>query len=422
MATNLVEKPDPATGVGRSRSAIVIGAGVVGVATAYALARRGMAVTLIDSRAEAGQGTSFANGAQLSYVYTDALANPSLLRRAPGLLLGLDPVFRMRVPTDLGYLRWLLRFVRNMSGSHFRQNTLEGLRLGLESRVAMHRLLEQHAFEFGHVTNGKLNLYDDARAFAATRGLVELKRAAGAIQQLLTAGEARDVEPALAARAQLFAGAVYSPQEEVGDPYRFCNGLMGVLKRHYGADIRLGTEIQAIDEARGGAVVTARGERIEAGIVVLCAGIESRHFLGQLGLRGTLVPMKGYSFTAPKGAAAPGASITDVARKFVICPLNGAIRVAGGADLGAPDNAVVRADLERLVGTARDILPQAADYSQAGSGWAGLRSMTASSLPVIRRIGPRLALNVGHGTLGWTFAMGSAERLASMVLEPQGMQ
>lgn len=402
------------------RSAIVVGAGVVGVSSAYALARRGVAVTLIDSRQEAGRGTSFANGAQLSYVYTDALASPSLLRHAPGLLLGLDPAFRLRLPLDAGYFAWLLRFLRNTSASAFRANTLEALRLGLESRAAMHRLLEQHAFEFGHVPTGKLHVYESAEGFAATADLVALKRAAGAVQERVTPGEACSIEPALAARRDPFVGAVYSPQEEVGDPYRFCTGLLQVLQARYGVVARLGEEVTDIrDGAAGATAVTAAGERLEADVLVLCAGIDSRRFLHPLGLKGTLVPMKGYSFNAPQGPAAPKVSITDVARKFVLCPLNGAIRVAGRADLGAPDARVIQPELDRLAGTARAILPQAADYARLSDGWAGLRSMTATSLPVIRRVGARLALNVGHGMLGWTFAMGSAERLAGLVLGEQ---
>jgi len=122
------------------RSAVVIGAGVIGVTTAYALARRGIAVTLIDKAEGAGQGSSFANGAQLSYAYTEALANPALLRHLPTLALGQDPAFRLKPALDLDYLVWLLAFLRNSTKARFRANTLAGLRLGLESRLAIRRL------------------------------------------------------------------------------------------------------------------------------------------------------------------------------------------------------------------------------------------------------------------------------------------
>ena len=400
------------------RSVLVIGAGVVGVSTAYALARRGLSVTLVDREHEAGRGTSFANGAQLSYIYTDALANPSLLRRVPGLLLGLDPAFRMRLRFDFEYWQWQLRFLANMPSKTFREHTLAGMQLGLESRAALQKLLEKHPLEFSHSAAGKLHIYDDAQAFAATQRLVDLKRLNGAEQQRLTPQQACDIEPALRARSKTFAGAVYSPQEEVGDPYRFCNALLGILKEQYAVQVRFGMEIARLEVHGGQAAATAiSGERLEADAIVLCAGMDSRRFLKDWGLGGLLVPMKGYSFNAPAGTAAPRVSITDVSRKLVLCSLNGGIRVAGRAELGARDAAVVPSELAQVVRTARDILPQALDYSAVGSGWAGLRAMSPSSLPVIRCVSSAMAVNVGHGMLGWTFAMGSAERLASMLLD-----
>ena len=128
------------------------------------------------------------------------------------------------------------------------------------------------------------------------------------------------------------------------------------------------------------------------------------------------MPMKGYSFTAPMGDVAPKISITDVKRKIVFCPLNGKLRVAGLAELGARD---VRVDSKRLADLkrgAQESLPQAADFAAMNEGWAGIRPMTANSLPIIKRVSPCLAVNIGHGMLGWTYAMGSAERVSQLVM------
>jgi D-amino-acid dehydrogenase len=368
---------------------------------------------VLESANEVGAGTSRANGAQLSYVYTDALANTALLRRAPGLLLGLDPVFRWRVPFEPAYFGWLLEFVRNAAPSSFRANTLEGLRLGLESRAALHALLEQHPLQFAHREAGKLHIHDDAAAFDAARQVVRLKRDHGARQEVLSYAETLAVEPALAGRAQPFVGAVHSPQEEVGDPYRFCHGMLELLRGRYGVDVRLGTPVERLlDTGRHGLAVAASGERFQADTLVLCGGIGSNRFMAAMGCAETLVPMKGYSFNAPSGAATPGHSITDVARKWVMCQLDGVVRVAGLAELGTADLSVEAVRLDSLIASARDAMPAAAQYSQARDGWAGLRSMTPSSLPIVRCLTPRFALNVGHGMLGWTFSMGTAERLA----------
>jgi D-amino-acid dehydrogenase len=127
--------------------------------------------------------------------------------------------------------------------------------------------------------------------------------------------------------------------------------------------------------------------------------------------------MKGYSFTAAPGQASPKMSITDVSRKLVFCPLNGMMRVAGLAELGARDIAVDPRQLATLLSTAAGVLPLAADYVGSCQSWAGIRPMTANALPIIRKVTPRVTINIGHGMLGWTYAMGSAERAARLMGE-----
>ncbi len=398
------------------KSALVIGAGVVGVTTAYALARRGVAVTLIDKADGPARGASFANGAQLSYCYTEAMASPALLRHLPALALGLDPAFRLKPYFDPGALVWLLRLLRNATAGQFRANTLAGLTLGLESQLAMQALLDRHPLEFGHKVAGKMIVYQIEQAFASARAMVDLKRPYGAQQEVLSPAEAIRIEPALAARTDPIVGAIYAPQEALGDPHRFCEGLLSVLEHDYGVSVRMGTTVASWEDAPDTvSAICASGERIEADHLVLCAGIEARSHLKRLGLGSALMPMKGYSFTAAPGAAAPEMSITDVSRKIVFCPLDGQIRVAGLAELGSQNNAVDQERLADLTAAAAHSLPQAANYTSTHSGWAGFRPMTANSLPIIQRMSPRITINVGHGMLGWTYAMGSAERVARLM-------
>jgi D-amino-acid dehydrogenase len=402
---------------GRS-DALVIGAGVVGMATAYALARRGVAVTIVERADEPGRGASFANGAQLSYVYTDALGSPGLLRQLPALLMAADPAFRLTASADPDFLRWGLSFLRNCSSDRFDSNTLEGLRLGLESRLALHELLERHPIDFGHAAPGKLHLIEGKSGLRNARRLLKLKRRSGARQVMMSPPEAARLEPALAAAAPRLSGVVYSPQEEVGDPYLFCRGLLDRLKADYGVSVRFGTPVRRLDLANGRPAIELDGaERLSAPLIALCTGIDTPSLLRGTGIRAPIWPMKGYSITAPPGPDAPRVSITDVARKLVFCSLSGAIRVAGLADLGARDSTVHPHRLASLVGAARDSLPGAADYDNIRSSWSGLRPMTPSSLPIIRRERAGLLLNVGHGALGWTFAMGAAERAADLMLE-----
>lgn len=398
------------------RRAIVLGAGVVGIATAYALARRGVEVTIIDRAAVAGSGASFANGAQLSYIYTDALASNSLLKRLPSLALGLDSSFRLRPNLDPSQIAWFMRFLRNCTHQRFLENSLAGLQLGLESQLAMHALLEQHKIEFGHQSAGKMLVYDDAAAFQSACDMVSVRQSHGAEQEVLTPTEAVNKEAALAERAGGFIGAVYSPQEELGDPHKFCNALLSQLVKAYGVQVRLATEVESWNADSDTVMVTTKaGETIACDQLVLCAGMDAANLLKKHGLGSSLMPMKGYSFTAAPGQASPKMSITDVSKKVVFCPLDGAVRVAGLAELGVRNTRVDQRQLAALVSTAEAALPRAADYAASYQGWAGIRPMTANALPIIRKIAPRVTINVGHGMLGWTYAMGSAERAARLL-------
>jgi D-amino-acid dehydrogenase len=398
------------------RSAIVLGAGVVGVATAYALAIRGVEVTIIDRAEIAGSGASFANGAQLSYIYTDALASNSLLKRLPFLALGLDPAFRLRPSLDPSQIAWFMRFIRNCTRQRFLENSLEGLQLGLESQLAMRALLQKHEIEFGHQSAGKMLVYDDAAAFKSACDMVSLRQSHGAVQEILTPQEAVNKEGALAERAGRFVGAVHSPQEELGDPHKFCNALLSQLVTTYNVQVRMATDVASWKADKDMAVVfTKTGEAITADQLVICTGIDATNLLKKHGLGTSLMPMKGYSFTAAPGQASPKMSITDVSRKIVFCPLNGMIRVAGIAELGARDTSVDPRQLASLVSAASDVLPRAADYARSYNGWAGIRPMTANALPIIRKLAPRVTINIGHGMLGWTYAMGSAERAAQLL-------
>jgi D-amino-acid dehydrogenase len=395
----------------------VIGAGMVGLATAHALARRGRRVLLLDRAPGPALETSFANGAQLSYAYTDAMAGPALWKQLPGMLAGRDRAFRTRLSADPDFWRWGLTFLRNASHSRLQENTLATLTLALESRAAMAELLARHPIDFDHRIAGKLHVYYNAASLPAARAMIERKRPFGVQQRLVDADQAIAIEPALAG-ARGIAGVVHSPEEEVGDPWRFATGLLAVLRTRYGVDARFGIDLQQL--RRDGAMwrLQARnGDDIRVPHVAVCAGIASKSLLRPLGLRVPLMAVKGYSFTAPCGAHAPSASITDTARKLVFCRLGDRIRVAGLADLNHWDAAPDRARVNDLIAMAHESLPQAADYDRIDSDWAGLRPMTPWSSPIIRRAGDGLVLNIGHGMLGWTLAMGSGERAAALVAD-----
>ncbi|MGO1541081.1 MAG: FAD-dependent oxidoreductase [Luteimonas sp.] len=395
----------------------VVGAGVVGVATAWAAARRGLSVELVDRAEGPALGASYANGAQLSYAYTDAMAGPSLWKQIPGLLLGNDPAFRLRLAGNPAIWRWGLSLLANANGSRMRQNTLHTLALARASQQAMQALLERHPIDFQHQVAGKLHLYFSDAALRAGARMIELKRPHGVRQSLLDPRQAIGIEPSLA-QVEGLLGAVHSPQEAVGDPWRFSAGLLDAMCGHYPIQTRFGFNLDSIRrEGNQWLLSSHEGDVVPARKVIVCAGIDSAALLRPLGIRLPLMAIKGYSFTAPCGPQAPATSITDTARKIVFCRLGDRLRIAGMADINDWDPAVDPDRFEQLVTLARQSLPEAADYSRIEHRWAGLRPSTPTSVPVIARVREGLTCNVGHGMLGWTLAMGSAERAVALAMD-----
>jgi D-amino-acid dehydrogenase len=243
-----------------------------------------------------------------------------------------------------------------------------------------------------------------------------MKAEHGAKQSLIDADQAMTIEPALGAIRPEIAGAVFDRGEEVGDPYRFCNGARAALAAHGQSASWFRTDIAAIEpDARRPAIVARDGRRFAADRILLCSGTGSLALARSFGVRLPIVPMKGYSITAAPGEAAPTVSITDAANRVVFARLGNRMRIAGLADLAQRDAAVDPRRLATLIASARAALPEAATYDAIESSWAGLRPMTPDSLPITRPIAPGVIANTGHGALGWTYAAGSAARVAALI-------
>jgi D-amino-acid dehydrogenase len=394
---------------------VVIGGGIIGVTTGAAIARRGLKVTVLERAEMLGGGATARNGGQLSYSYSDALAAPAILRALPGLLAGLDPAFRIRVRLTPQFLRWVIRFLANCTASRFTENTRAVLRLALWSRLALMRLRRRHPeLAFHHATSGKLHLYDDAAKLQGAATSMQLKNRLGCEQRVLSRDETLAIEPALSVSGRRFAGAIYSPLDEAGDPQVFTQALASIAAREYGLELvpRTVAERFIVDRGRVRAVDTSRGA-IEGDVFVLTTGPDVPALAQTAGLRVPVVPMKGYSITLPATQDAPLISITDTRAKIVFCRLGDQLRVAGMAELGRLDASIDARRIDVLLNAARDRLPVAAHWREDPQPWAGLRPMTPDCRPIIgaTRIA-NLFLNCGHGMLGWTLACGSAELAA----------
>jgi D-amino-acid dehydrogenase len=406
---------------------MVLGAGVVGLTTAYWLATDGHAVEVIERNGAVARETSFANGAQLAYSYVAPLAGPGVLAKVPQWLLRRDSPLRFRPAVDPHQWRWLLQFVLACNQAASDLATRRQLVLSFYSRALMHEFIACEAFDFGHAKNGKLVMFSDVAGFDAARRLADYQRQFGCEQDALDRNACIRLEPALGDESsdlhRRMVGGIFTPSEEVGDCYRFCSGLEARL-RAMGVTFRFDTPVERLvgNGQHVSAIRTRHGD-LGADAYVVALGCESSFLTKPLGIHLPIYPLKGYSLTLSAGTGAPQVNVTDFKRKVVYAPLNDGdarvVRVAGMADIVGYSQAPDQERLGQLFDEALRAFPAATDYSP-GPGtmrpWAGLRPTTPSSLPLMGATPyANLFLNCGHGALGWTLAMGSARVVADLV-------
>ncbi|MGF6271838.1 D-amino-acid dehydrogenase [Massilia sp. UYP11] len=391
---------------------IVIGGGVVGLASAWWLVEAGYGVTLLERAPEVGSGASYGNGGQLSYRYVSPLADEGIPLKAVKWLFQADGPLRFKPEADLRQYRWLASFLAHCRADVNRRTTAKLLELGECSRRAMEQLALVVPPESFHWRDaGKLVVYRSREVFEAAAS----KPGAG---QVWTPEECGAREPALAASQHLLAGGIYNAGEAVADCHAFCLALAERLRAHPRFRGFAHGEARGLYAERGRirGVETAGG-LLTADAYVLAAGIQSRDLAESIGIDLPLYPLKGYSLSAPirQDDVAPEISVTDFERKVLYARIGDRLRVAAMVDMVGED---LRHDPKRVEGLTRqvrDTMPRAADYSRVAV-WAGLRPATPSSAPIIGATRyDNLWLNVGHGPLGFTFACGTAAVLADLV-------
>ncbi|NCT83096.1 MAG: FAD-dependent oxidoreductase [Comamonadaceae bacterium] len=395
---------------------VVIGGGVVGLTTAWALLERGHGVTLVERETEVGQGASRANGGQLSYRYVSPLADAGVPLKALRWLLDPDGPLRFKPEASWAQWSWLIAFLRNCRGPVNRRTTERLLALGAYSQASFARLQAQTQLDtIALRAPGKLVVYRKPAEFARVAARVN----GSGVEQALSHDDCVALEPALADTEATLAGGIFTPGEAVADCHAFCAALHERLLQHEGFRGRLGASVEGLlrdGQGRVQGVRTARGD-IAADATILAAGLHSRTLAASVGVELPLYPLKGYSLTAPiqDGHRPPEVSVTDFEKKILYARIGQELRVAAMVDLVGDDLALDAGRLASLQRSVRAIFPNAADYDRA-TPWAGLRPATPSGAPIVGACAaPGLWLNVGHGALGFTFSFATANIVAELV-------
>jgi D-amino-acid dehydrogenase len=399
----------------------VLGAGVVGVASAYFLARAGHQVTVVDRQPAVAQETSFANGGQISVSHAEPWANPHTPWKALCWFGREEAPLLFRPRLDAALLDWSLRFLRECTPGRTRANVRAIVALALYSRARLKALRQELAGEGGlaydQLERGILHLYTDRREYAAACEASQLMRELGCNRRPVDVDECIAIEPTLAGVRPRLVGGDYTAEDESGDAQRFTEALAAHCRR-LGVSFRLGACIERLRES-GGRIDAAivDGEALVADAYVVALGSYSRLLLRPLGINIPVYPAKGYSATIPLGAdsVAPSVSLTDDEFKIVFSRLGDRLRVAGTAEFSGYNLDLNPVRCELLTRRALSLFP---DLRPAGEPtyWTGLRPATPSNVPLLGR--SRIAnlwLNTGHGTLGWTMACGSGAALADLI-------
>ncbi|WP_028103488.1 D-amino acid dehydrogenase [Pseudoduganella violaceinigra] len=397
------------------RQVVVIGGGVVGLASAWWLLEAGFRVTLLERAPTVASAASYRNGGQLSYRYVSPLADVGVPKKALEWLFEKDGPLRFRPEADYRQWRWMAQFLRNCNAEANARTTAKLLELGELSRQSLAQLeINLPLSEFGWRNAGKLVVYRSEEAFKAVLDKHDTDRN----RAVLWGRDAARIEPALIDLAPKLAGGIFNPGEAVADCYAFCLALEKRIYAHPRFERCMHTAARTIFVEKGKvtAIETDAGW-VSADHYVLAAGIKSRDLAATANLDLPIYPLKGYSLTAPIRSehVAPNISVTDFERKTLFARIGNDLRVSAMVDLVGENNSIDRRRVASLKRLARESMPNAADYEEA-EAWAGLRPATPNSAPII---GPtpyrNLWLNVGHGPLGFTFACGSASLLATMM-------
>lgn len=395
----------------------VIGAGIIGVTTAYYLRRQGFEVTVVERNPGVAQETSFANAGLIAPASGVPWAQPGMPTKVLQYLFKSDAPIVFRPRFDLAQWRWLARWLAECRLERFRRNRSRMQRLAFYSRDALHALRQGHGIDYEQ-TQGYLQLFRTSAEVEQSAPARAMLKEAGVLHVLLNAADCRRIEPALVEGTPL-AGGLHLPDGETGNCAFFAKRLKDICVEQ-GVRFRLGATVEHLESHKGRIVrLRLRDGAMAIDAVVVAAGVDSVRLLRPLGIKLPMYPVKGYSATAAitRPESAPMIAVMDQTFKVAVTRMGNRLRIAGTAEIGSHRLALRDAALGTLLRVARDWFPGAAAYMQA-QFWVGARPMLPDGPPVL---GPtpiaNLHLNLGHGSMGWTMACGSARVVADLIAQ-----
>lgn len=396
---------------------VILGAGVIGITTAYYAARDGHDVTVVDRMSGPALETSFANAGEISPGYASPWASPDVPQKA------LKWLFMEHAPLIIQYhklspamVSWCLAMLRNCTPARYAANKQKMVRLATYSRDMLRDLRAAENIAYDHRTLGTLQLFRTQKQYDGAARDIEVLKAGGIDFELLDRAGCHRVEPGLANSEEAITGGLRLPGDETGDCFKFTNALAAIAEAR-GVKFRWNTSIDALSESGGRVRARIGGEPVDADAFVLAAGSWSPALARPLGLRLPVYPVKGYSMTVPitDETRAPQSTLLDETFKVAITRLGDRVRVGGMAELAGFDRSLRPERLKTLERSAFSLFPGVTSSAERNL-WCGHRPMTPNGVPFV---GPtkykNLWLNTGHGTLGWTMSCGSARVIADQI-------
>jgi D-amino-acid dehydrogenase len=396
---------------------IVMGGGLIGVTTAYYLAKSGREVTVLERNAGAGEETSFQNGALLAPGHSQSWAAPGAAWTLMKSLFQKDPALRFRFSTDPQFWRWGLKFLSNCTHENYRKNTLRVFRCMNEGLTELRVLSAQTGIDYEGNDNGILYLFRSLRSLEQRGGDWTLLRDHGLRLEEADVERCIQVEPALAPVKHKIAGGFFSPDEAAGDAYLFTQRLAEHCAQ-LGVKFEYSTAIAslAVDAGKITAVNTDKGV-FTGGQYLLALGPYSPILARHVGIELPIWPVKGYTTSIPIDghSGAPKVGVIEEDNLVAFANLGDRLRVGGKADFAGYDRSFAEPDFEGVLTVSKDLFPNAGDYDKA-KHWACLRPTSAGGPPILGETSiDNLYLNVGHGAAGWTMGCATSRAVADIM-------